>query len=78
MTFKICSVVVVVIIVVAAIFNVNKSYTIHVETFTSKLYHVFEEHNPLSAGIDLRRQNLTSQVDPRTRRFKYFIMAVDP
>ena len=28
--------------------------------------------NPFSAGIDFRRQNLTSKVDPRTERVIYF------
>ena len=31
-----------------------------------------------SAGIDFRRQNLMSKVDPWTVRVKIFIMAVDP
>ena len=30
--------------------------------------------NPYSAGIDYRRQNLTSIVDPRTVRVKIFYM----
>ena len=35
--------------------------------------------NLYSAGIDLRRQNLTSvdEVDPRTEKVKIFLMAVD-
>ena len=28
--------------------------------------------NPFSAGIDFRRQILTSKVDPRAERIKYF------
>ena len=34
--------------------------------------------NPYSAGIDFRRQILTSKVDPRTVIVKIFMMAVDP
>ena len=34
--------------------------------------------NSYIAGIDIRRQILTSKVDPRTVRVKIFIMAVDP
>ena len=34
--------------------------------------------NPFSAGIDFRRQNLKSKVDPRTERIRIFIIAVDP
>ena len=34
--------------------------------------------NPFSAGIDFRRQILTSKVGLRTERVMFFIMAVDP
>ena len=34
--------------------------------------------NPYSAGIDFRRQIVTSKVDPRTVRIKIFLIAVDP
>ena len=34
--------------------------------------------NPFSAGIDFRRQHMTSKVDPRTVRNKIFIMIADP
>ena len=34
-------------------------------------------NNPLSAGTDFSRQNLTSKVDPRTVKIKIFIMAID-
>ena len=34
--------------------------------------------NPFSAGTDFRRQNLTSKVDPRTKKITIFTMAVDP
>ena len=33
---------------------------------------------PLIAGVDFRRQNLTSTVDPRIVRVKVFIIAVEP
>ena len=33
--------------------------------------------NPLSAGIDFRRQNLTSKVEPRTERVKKNMKTVD-
>ena len=32
---------------------------------------------PYIAGIDFRRQNLTSKVDPRDVRLKIFIMAIE-
>ena len=35
-------------------------------------------NNPYSAGIDFRRQILTSKIDPHTVKVKIFIMAVDP
>ena len=34
--------------------------------------------NPYRAGIDLKCQNLTSDVYPRTVRINIFIIAVDP
>ena len=34
--------------------------------------------NPFSAGVVFRRQILTSKDDPRTEKFKIFIMVVDP
>ena len=37
-----------------------------------------ERVKPYSAGIDFRRQNLTSIVDPRTVKIKLFPMDVDP
>ena len=35
-------------------------------------------NNPYSAGIDFRREILTSSIDPRTVRVKILILAVDP
>ena len=34
--------------------------------------------NPFRAGVGIRRQRLTSEVDPRTERIKKIIMTVDP
>ena len=34
--------------------------------------------NPYSAGINFRRQILTSKVDPHTVRVNIFLLAVDP
>ena len=34
--------------------------------------------DPYSAGVDFRRQSLTSEVDPRTGRVNIFLIAVDP
>ena len=39
-------------------------------TIPSKMK-ILVDINPFSAGIDFRRQNPTSKVDPRTKRFKY-------
>ena len=33
--------------------------------------------NTFSAGTDLRRQNLSSNVDPRTEKIAKIVMAVD-
>ena len=42
--------------------------------FTFKMYHLIS----YSAGIDFRRQNLTSKDNPRIERVKTFQMSVDP
>ena len=34
--------------------------------------------NPYSSGIDCRRQNITSKVDPHTVKLNIFLMVVDP
>ena len=39
---------------------------------------LFQSFNPHSAGIDFRRQILTTKVHPRTVRVKIFLMVVDP
>ena len=49
----------------------GKLHILHGQAFAKKV-------NPYSTGIDFRRQNLTSKVDPRTERVKIFLMAVDP
>ena len=62
-----------------------------VQTLLGGLVYIVMPLNPYSAGIDFRRQNLTSgstlddrrqiltsEVDHRTERIKIFIMAVDP
>ena len=39
---------------------------------------MLDRFSPYSAGIDFRRQTLTTNVDPRTVRINIFIMAGNP
>ena len=49
--------------------------------YNIKQHRVFQQQDSInshSAGIDFKRQILTSKVDPRTVRVKMFIMVIYP
>ena len=52
--------------------NTNVSPEVSEYTYRTRVFNLY------SAGIDFRRQNLTSKIDPHTVKVNIFIMTLDP